>query len=149
MHELFMIMKRVFFIFLLFPVLYGCNQDEPAMVRINDQFSLELDDQVKIVDDRNHSLYVSLVEIEENRCPSDAFCVQAGQVLVKVVIEDTRNSQFSTLLCLGDCSPSITSLKSFIFYNTEFTLELLEVNPFPTTSNRENKRNVILKLTRN
>lgn len=144
-----MSIKRVFFIFLYFSVFYACNNDEPAMVRINDQFTIQLDHQVKIVDEQNHSLYLTLVEIEENRCPSDAFCVHAGRVLIKVVIEDTRNSQYSTLLCLGDCSPSITSVKSFIFYNIEYTIELMEVNPYPTTLNREDTRKVVLRVFRN
>lgn len=141
-------MKRAGFIFLFISSFYGCNPDEPAIVRIDDWFIIGIGEKVKIVD-RNHALFLSLVEIEENRCPSDAFCVQAGQVLIKVVIEDTRNSQFSALLCLGNCSPSISNMKSFIFYNIEYTIELKEVNPFPTTTNRENVQTVVIKLFRN
>ena len=142
-------MKRVFFIFLLIYSIYGCNNDEPTVVRIDEWFTIGLSEKVKIIDDRNHALFISLVDITENRCPSDAFCVQAGDVLIKVIIEDTRNSQYSTLLCLGDCSPSITNMKSFVFYNIEYTIDLKEVNPFPTTHNHEEKRTAVIKIFRN
>jgi hypothetical protein len=142
-------MKRVFFILFMVSGLFGCNSDEPAMVRINDWFTLGMGEKVKIIDDKNHVLFLSLGEIEENRCPSDVICIQPGNVLVKVVIEDTRNSQYSTLLCLGDCSPSITNMKSFVFYNIEYTIDLKEVNPFPTTKNRDVERSAIMKIFRN
>jgi len=107
------------------------------------------DEKVKIIDDGNLAFFVSMVEIDETRCPSDAFCIQPGRVLIKVVIEDARNSQFSTLLCLGDCSPSITHLRSFVFYNIEYTLVLKEVNPYPETRNLDDEKTVDLKLFRN
>lgn len=142
-------MKRVFFILFIIIVYSGCNHEEPAVVRINNWFALGMGEKVKIIDDQNHVLFVSLVEIDETRCPTDAFCIQPGRVLIKVVVEDTRNSQFSTLLCLGDCSPSITNLKSFVFYNIEYTLDLKEVNPYPEAGNSDIEKTAVLKLFRN
>lgn len=141
--------KRVFLLLFIIVNLNACNHDEPAVVRIDSWFALRLGEKVKIIDDRNHVLFVSLVEIDETRCPSDVFCIQPGRVLTKVVIEDSRNSQFSTLLCLGDCSPSITQMRSFVLYNIEYTLSLREVNPYPETGNLDNEKTVVMKLFRN
>jgi hypothetical protein len=138
----------VFFFLVMFGF-YSCNQDEPAMVRINDVFTIGIGEQVKMVDDRNHMLFVGITEVDDSRCPSDVFCLQEGNVQVKAVIEDTRNSQFSTLLCLGDCSPSIRHLKSFVFYSIEYTIEVIDVIPFPASGNLEDPRRVVLKLYRN
>lgn len=142
-------LKRVFLILFYIVILNGCNHDEPAVVRIDNWFAVRLGEKVKIIDDRNHVLFVSLVEIDESRCPSDAFCIQPGRVLTKLVIEDSRNSQFSTLLCLGDCSPSITQMRSFVLYNIEYTLILREVNPYPETGNPDNVKTAVVKLFRN
>jgi len=142
-------LKTIFFILTIGVVFSRCNKDELEWVRINDLFTVGVNQQIKVIDDRNRTIYVNVAEINENRCPTDAFCIHAGNVLIKVVIEDTRKSQFSTLLCLGDCSPSINNLKSFVFYNIEYTIQLLEVNPVPTTKNQEDKKKVVLKLFRN
>jgi hypothetical protein len=141
-------LKAIFFIFLMLTGLYACNRDEPNMVRINDVFTLGMGEQVKMVDDRSHLLYVSVVEVEDSRCPADLFCIEEGQAKVKVVIEDTRNSQFSTFLCLGDCSPNIGDIKSFVFYRLEYTIELIDVFPYPATENLKDPRRVIMKLYR-
>jgi hypothetical protein len=140
--------KAIFLIFLMLTGLYACNRDEPNMVRINDVFTLGVGEQVKMVDDRSHLLYVSVVDVEDSRCPADIFCIEAGQARVKVVIEDTRNSQFSTFLCLGDCSPNIRNIKSFVFYSLEYTVELVEVIPYPAPENLTDPRRVIMKLYR-
>ena len=141
--------NQIFLYFLILAGLNGCNRDEPNMVRINDIFTLGVEEQVKMVDDRSHMLYVSVVEVEDNRCPSDAFCIDAGHVKIKVVIEDTKNSQFTTLLCLGNCSPAISDIRSFVFYSVEYTLQVEDVIPYPTTENLDDPRRVIVKLYRN
>jgi hypothetical protein len=141
--------NTVFFVFIVWLLFYTCNKNEPEWVRINDNFSLKLNEQIKVIDDRYRAMYVSVVEIEDSRCPSDVFCIHPGNAIVKVVIEDTRNSQFSTLLCIGDCSPSINDMRSFVFYNVEYTIQLLGVDPVPAAANQKDRKSVVLNILRN
>lgn len=139
----------VFFIILMLAGLNACIHDEPNMVRIDDVFTLGVGEQVRMVDDRSHMLYISIEEVEDSRCPADVFCIDEGKTEIKVVIEDTRNSQFTTHLCLGNCSPSIRDIRSFVFYNIEYTVQVVDVIPYPAADNLEDPRRVILKLYRN
>ena len=142
-------LRRILSILFILAFFISCNKDEPEWVPINSTFILELNEQVKVIENNNRALYVSVVEIEDSRCPSDLVCVRAGEASVKVIIEDTRNSQFNTLLCIGDCSPSIKDIRSFVFYNIEYTIQLIEVNPYPTSINEDENMRIVLKLFKN
>lgn len=139
----------VCFILLLLSGLVACNRDEPNLVRINDVFTLGTGERVRMMDDRSRMLYLSIGEVEDSRCPTGVFCVDEGKAEIRVIIEDTRNSQFTTHLCLGNCSPSIQDIRSFVFYNVEYTVQVVDVIPYPAEDNLEKPRRVILKLYRN
>ncbi len=142
-------LRKILNILFILALFTSCNKDEPDWVPINATFTLELNEQVKVIENNKRALYVSVVEIEDNRCPSDVICVRAGEALVKVIIEDIRNSQFNTLLCIGECSPSIKNIRSFVFYNLEYTIQLIEVIPYPTSMNKDDKKRVVFRLFRN
>ncbi len=129
--------------------LSGCTKDEPDWIRINNTFFLAVNESMRIIDSKGNTLLVTVAAIEETRCPAGTVCPRPGDAKVKVVIEDTRNSQYKTLLCLGDCSPSLFDNQAFTFYNKEYVIGLLEVDPYPAVQNQQDIPKAGLKLYEN
>lgn len=124
----------------------SCDSNNTEWFRTSETFTLSPSGEVRVIDNKGNSLYVRITDIDESRCPGDVVCITAGNVLVHVEIKDSRHSQFRTILCLGACSTSRTDKGTFMLYGLEYYIQLLEVNPYPTTKNQNEVRKAVLKL---
>jgi hypothetical protein len=89
------------------------------------------------------TIKISILSIEESRCPSDVECIWAGKVDVAFRFGQLRNI---ITLCLGyhGCEP-----ETEVFYENEnYLLKLLEVNPYPSSTNSNEPKSVTFELMR-
>ncbi len=140
-------MKSVNCIVILYTVLLlSCNREEIDWIMINNSFTMAENERLKVVDNDGNLLHLTVSAVTDNRCPEDEICIRKGEALVKVLIEDTRNSQHEAVLCIGDCYPAQSDLRSFTLYNKEYFLQLLDVQSYPDARHRSAKQQVLMKL---
>ncbi len=81
-------------------------------------------------DDVQSGSVLTFVEIvQDSRCPADAICVSSGFVQARFAIQEGERTR-EAVLTLGDMSAGDTNVMSV----GEFTVTLVEVNPYPLAS---------------
>lgn len=113
--------------FFLFAVLLltSCNKDDDQTANFDEIFELEF---AETKDVENIDYKISFTElIEESRCPADAICVWEGRAVVQVQLQ-VQEAIFNYELATFN-SIDLDSLKTFT--HDEYTIELMEVNPYP------------------
>ncbi|WP_234733779.1 hypothetical protein [Tellurirhabdus bombi] len=95
-----------------------------------------------------HDVNLKVTKIEDNRCPANAICIQAGSANVFFTLE-ANNETKSSELCLGACSPtSKVSDKALVQVGgTEYEVLLKEVTPYPGTSPEPREREATIQVT--
>jgi hypothetical protein len=113
-------------ILILFAFLAACA---PAAPRVFEAGQLELQPG-DVLDDVQSGSILTFVEIvTDSRCPADAICVTSGFVQALFEIEQGTETRQVTLT-LGDMTDAdINSVEV-----AEWTVTLLEVNPYPLAS---------------
>ena len=92
---------------------------EPAQVTVGEPFEIH---QGEVVTIGEGNVQISVAEfVEDSRCPMNARCIVAGQAVVRVRVD----GEVVALGLWSDDVPSKVALAD------GYTLELLEVNPFP------------------
>ncbi len=86
---------------------------------------------------------VRVESIQDSRCPANVMCIRAGQVKVKVLVAQSRNSQ-SVSLVLGLSQQSNTA--HVTLGATTYKVTLQSVLPYPRFGSNELKR-VTLEVT--
>ncbi|MCL4257115.1 MAG: hypothetical protein KJZ53_01145 [Anaerolineales bacterium] len=82
------------------------------------------------LDDVQSGSVLTFVEIvQDSRCPADAICVSSGFVQAQFAIQEGNNTRV-VVLTLGDMSSGDTNVMNV----GEFTVTLVEVNPYPLAS---------------
>ena len=134
--------KSIILLIVLSLILAGCqtaraatpepqprNPDGSVSVTLGEPFTLALDESA----DYAGTLRIAFVEmLGDSRCPSDADCIIAGQVQVKVVIAVAGQPQAEVILTLGDLYPGNVQQVEVDGYS----LSLQAVEPYPATTRR-------------
>lgn len=81
-------------------------------------------------DDMQSGSVLTFMEIvQDSRCPADAICMSSGFVQARFAIQEGANTR-EVVLTLGDMGAGDTNVMSV----GEFTVTLVEVNPYPLAS---------------
>jgi hypothetical protein len=102
----------------------GCEArlgSSPSDVALGDEFTLAPGDSVRVGSRRLRVSFERVVE--DSRCPSDAFCVSAGQVVIEAKAGTSDGARYQ--LRPGE---TVTVAGQ--------QLRLLRVEPYPTTTSR-------------
>ena len=93
------------------------------------------------------------VNINDSRCPANAFCVVAGQATVRAQLQAGADSSRTVNLCLGGCYGAEYRFKlrdsaAVTLKGQDYWLHLLAVNPYPGTSQNDNAtKTATMRLT--
>ena len=75
---------------------------------------------------------MTVIAIEDSRCPINASCVTAGFAMIKIKFEDEAKEQ-TIALCKGGCSIAAIPTRDIIVLNgNRYELELEDITPYPT-----------------
>lgn len=91
----------------------------------------------------NEEVEVRITQINDSRCPQDVVCIWGGEVIVSFLIPTGQTID----LCLGGSTDCISSAE-FSLNDITYQLILLDVKPYPTTTNGEEKRVVEFTLVK-
>ncbi len=81
----------------------------------------------------DRSVRICFEEVEDTRCPINALCIWAGQVVARFSIEKGQSKTYFTLT--GN-----SSQHENVAFVAGYRVELLQVDPYPTgDANNENK----------
>ncbi|MCW5874018.1 MAG: hypothetical protein KIS88_05165 [Anaerolineales bacterium] len=82
------------------------------------------------LDDVQSGSVLTFVEIvQDSRCPADAICITSGFVQARFAIQEGEHTR-QVVLTLGDMSSGDSNVMNV----GEFTVTLVEVNPYPLAS---------------
>ncbi len=124
-------MKTLALFFAIGFVLLACKSDkigpEPVNRTLKYQENISLEDYT-----------MTFAEVEDSRCPANAFCITAGSAYVdlKFTRKEGSGPSQQVKLCLGDCTdlrkkgaaPESADVR---LDKTTYRLKLLVVNPYP------------------
>lgn len=100
--------------------------EESKTAPFNTPFELKLDEKVFLPKARKE-LSVSLVNINDNRCPENVQCVTAGSATAEIKLTSKAGSEAVTKLVL-DQSPNASDTIAVILDETNYSIILSEVN---------------------
>lgn len=127
-------MKKAF-VFVFLTVL-GCKTENLNAVEQNlgTDFNLKISQQTQV-----DGIKLSFDEVADSRCPSNAQCIRAGEVVVDLNL----NTQQKIKMCLGECQlVQPDRKKGFVVQDSlevsvnsqKYLFILRQVNPYPTTT---------------
>lgn len=91
----------------------------------------------------NEVIEVHITQINDSRCPQDVVCIWGGEVIVSFLIPTGETLE----LCLGGSTDCVSS-SEFSFNGNTYQLILLDVKPYPTTTNGNEERVVEFTLVK-
>jgi len=83
--------------------------------------------------------------VEDSRCPKEARCIWAGRIKIEVEVLNKDNTKDLKTVLLGALHPNETSGKQ-IFENDLYSINAVEVSPYPEKSVLDNTTLYTLKL---
>lgn len=140
-------MKKAFvFVFL---TALGCKTESLNAIdqNLGTDFNLKISQQTQV-----DGIKLSFAEVVDSRCPSNAQCIRAGEVVVDL---NLINTQQKIKMCLGECQlvqphrkkGFITQDSLEVSVNSQKYLFILkQVNPYPTTTTTTTKENYEVKM---
>jgi len=121
------IILSVFFIFLIISSAESSFGMDPEMVpkKLNEQFQLHPYEPAIISDGPE----ISILDIQDSRCPSDVTCVWEGEVkiLINVVNDHNPLGNFTLTSRAGDKDLSTQTIDGF-------SIQVIDVNPYPIST---------------
>lgn len=139
-------MKKAFiFVFL---TALGCKTENLNAVdqNLGTDFNLKISQQTQV-----DGIKLSFDEVTDSRCPSNAQCIRAGEVVVDLNL----NTQQKIKMCLGECQlVQPDRKKGFVIQDSlevsvnsqKYLFILRQVNPYPTTTTITTKENYEVKM---
>lgn len=125
-------MRWLFFFLLVTSWLAACAQhlSQPT-VNANTAFELASDNTVRLVDN-DIAFPVTVLQIQDSRCPINANCIWMGEAKVQLLLND----ELSKSLCLGDCADKDPKANeaNFRLQGERYTITLHDVQPYPADS---------------
>ncbi len=100
-----------------------------------------------IFDEKN--IQITTLDVQESRCPENANCIRAGEVIVTFDIEIEKQLFEDQKLCIGcqeEQSFEIGQSSIFEYEGTDYTLELSSVLPYPHTDNVNKAKSIVFKM---
>ena len=132
--------------FVLFLSLLACSKDSmngSGVAYFDIIFELSNGKTVKVIND-SKELSISMISVNDSRCPINANCVTAGNAIVKLRLSDNSGSEVFTELCLGQCETSGSDTKQIILNNISYSLSLRKVEPYPIINSSQEKKALLL-----
>ena len=125
--------KALVFVFL---TAFGCKTENLSAVdqNLGTDFTLKLNQQTQV-----DGIKLSFDEVADSRCPSNAQCIRAAEVVVDLNV----NVQQKVKMCLGECQfVQPDRKKGFVTQDSldvtinskKYLFILKQVNPYPTTT---------------
>ena len=130
----------------------SCDNDSPELYTLEQKFTISEDEAIKLqLPSDTGYLDVQIINVSESRCPSDVTCIRAGEVEVRAAVTGLQETATLVDLCIGDCLKRKggfleTDTVEVQLDNKVYAVILLDVLPFPTTSNQTAKKEVCLKI---
>ena len=139
--------KDMYRFMLLLLLIAGCaaEKEKQRQVGFEEAFQLAASDTVQLKQG-SESFWISLEEIEDNRCPADVNCITGGKAVVRLQLAEMPEQ---VEICIGaDCRGENKNFFLYEYNNRRYTIVLEEVVPYPQTGNETNAKQAILKIKR-
>ena len=96
------------------------------------------------------AVQITLKNVVDSRCPTDAYCVWAGNAQTTIEIKTTTDSVQTASLCLGACNPNQAYNRrdsTTVLVNSKpYWLCLTAVNPYPSIASNNPPKTASLRL---
>lgn len=127
-------MKTTLLALLTSCTLLACKKDQPAP-SLNQAFELPLNQTVSLATGGG-ALSITLTDVQESRCPANAYCIWAGYAAVTLELKDaSATPQTARLSLLNKPSPEYTRDSVAVTLNQQrYWLRLLAVQPYPSAT---------------
>lgn len=133
-------MKNLLVAGMMVVCIWGCDTKDPAVSQTDMGASVfKAQDESAVIRDSGDlvsAFEVLVKKIEDSRCPSDAICVHMGWASVDFKI---RDNEFTL---------QIGQTKEFSLFSRQFKLTLLNVTPYPTSANHDERKIAVFKVER-
>ena len=128
---------------------FGCVEDKlvVGVIPLGSDFSLPKE-QTALIDGINSPLSVEVIDINDNRCPIDYFCIAEGNYSVDLSISDaTQTAPLSLCNLFCDGVYRLKDTASVVLNEKEYFVVLKDIIPYPGTDSAK-QQEVILTIFR-
>lgn len=119
----------------------SCDKDNTTF---EGPFELKVNESINLPGN-NAGMQLKVESINDARCPYNAFCISAGNAIVKIKMTDNSGAFADSELCIGSCGTKInhqdtTTIK---INNISYSVILGKVNPYPEAGKKQVKTALI------
>lgn len=119
----------------------SCDKDNTTF---EGPFELKVNESINLPGN-NAGIQLKVESINDSRCPYNAFCISAGNAIVKIKMTDNTGAFADSELCIGSCGAKInrqdtTTVK---INNRRYSVILEKVNPDPEAGKTQIKSAII------
>lgn len=122
----------------------SCSKESIEGIRASEfgsTFELGLEESV-VLPVNNKELMISLIGINDSRCPGDVQCIWAGNARIQLRISAGTGPAALTELCLGSCDTEFKKTDSTLIRLNErdYSVVLKALEPYPGKGSSEKKK---------
>ena len=127
-------MNKLFLLLLVAGGLAACKKDQPGP-SLNQTFELPLH-QTATLATGSSPLRITLTNVQDSRCPINAFCIWAGYAAVTLELKDAAAAPQTARISLHykDLSQYSADSVAVTLNQQDYWLRLLDVTPYPSTT---------------
>ncbi len=144
--------KLILLVFALSAVVLQQCSDDAEPYTLDRQFRVKQEEAVTInLPDGILFLDVFAISISDSRCPSNASCVRFGEAEVKLSVTGLEEVAKVVDLCIGDCPQHNqgfieSDTAQVTIDNIDYSVILIDVEPYPTTTNQSIPKEALIKI---
>ena len=118
----------------------SCDKDP---IQFDSPFELGINESINLP---GNGTIITLKSINDSRCPANAYCIRAGNALVKLRMTDNSGEEVFGELCIGFCDTKMQEEDSIVIRlnKTSYTVILKSVSPYPGTESTPDKKASLL-----
>ncbi|WP_159473324.1 hypothetical protein [Dyadobacter sp. 3J3] len=122
-------MKKIIIIGCLWFICLACSSENDRTPQAQEQYTGVAYRKLTTVSVSGIPLNVTLLEVNDSRCPINAVCISAGSVNVKFNITDGTNSTDAVIALVNDNKD--TSTQIFKLGGQKYSIKMQKVSPYP------------------
>ncbi|MCF0058579.1 hypothetical protein [Dyadobacter sp. CY356] len=122
-------MKKIIIIGCLWFICLACRSENDKTPQAQEQYTSVTYRRLTTVSVSGIPLNVTLLEVNDSRCPINASCISAGSVNVKFNITDGTYSTSAVIALVNDNKD--TSTQIFKLGGQKYSIKMQKVSPYP------------------
>lgn len=136
------LVKKIFALLFLTFGLFACKEDEQATPMFSQGIAVG---EARLYNIDGRELIISVIDIEDSRCPTDVVCIWAGTNIVSFTLQSKQNRTNEKSLC-SNCEGYNSDYPSSSLVFDQYKITLIDTKPYNSAAVQNASKNAYFKI---